>query len=227
MFYLHDCFFARMLLSKMTVAEQHGVTPDITADSTVQSESYWRHEQDITADIVRQMHHLCRESVAGDEISTYQNSLLFHWCDTSLEFPNLFVTIAPAEWKFPMHCSAQAYYPDRGHDMAAFSAIHMYQLVRDTMEAMLNESNSRWFTKVFHYIIRLEYQQRGTIHFHIAIWCIPKHPTSHYIGRTGMTMRDKVNQYGKELQETSPFHAYLESLFESHVDVQWTTGRLN
>ena len=38
------------------------------------------------------------------------------------------------------------------------------------MEALLTETNSQWFTEVFHYIIRLEYQQRGTIHFHIAIW---------------------------------------------------------
>ena len=67
-FYLHDVFFARMLLSKMTVADNHGVTPDITADSSIQSESYWRHEQDIIADIVRQMYLLCRASVAGDEI---------------------------------------------------------------------------------------------------------------------------------------------------------------
>ena len=28
-------------------------------------------------------------------------------------------------------------------------------------------------------------------------------------------------------QDTSPFHAYLEQLFSCHVDVQWTTGRLN
>ena len=75
-FYLHDVFFARMLLSKMTVAEQHGVTPDITADSSIQSESYWRHEQNITADIVRQMFRLCRESAPGDEIHRYQHSLL-------------------------------------------------------------------------------------------------------------------------------------------------------
>ena len=143
MFYLDDVFFARMFLSKMTVAEQHGVTPDITADSSIQSESYWRHEQDITADIVRQMFRLCRESAPGDEIHRYQNSLLFTNEDTSLDFPNLFITIAPAEWKLPMHCSAQAYYPDRGHDMACFSSIHMYQIIRDTMEAILNEPNSQ------------------------------------------------------------------------------------
>ena len=28
-------------------------------------------------------------------------------------------------------------------------------------------------------------------------------------------------------QATSPFHAYMEKLFNCHVDVQWTTGRLN
>ena len=27
--------------------------------------------------------------------------------------------------------------------------------------------------------------------------------------------------------KTSPFHAHLEELFRWHVDVQWTTGRLN
>ena len=224
LFYLHDVFFARMLLSKMTVADQHGVTPDSTADSVIQSESYWRHEQDITADIVRQMFLLCRQSAPGDEIDRYQNSLKFDEHDTSLEFPNLFITIAPAEWKFPMHCSAQSYYPDRGHDMACFSTIHMYFVIRGTMDAILNEPNSQWFTKVFHYIIRLEYQQRGTIHFHLAIWCIPKHLPSHYRGRTGSTMADRLK---RDHQDTSPFHAYLEQLFSCHIDVQWTTGRLN
>ena len=54
-FYLHDCFYARSLLSKFTVADNLGVTADITSDSMVVSESYWRHEQDITADLVRQL----------------------------------------------------------------------------------------------------------------------------------------------------------------------------
>ena len=37
-------------------------------------------------------------------------------------------------------------------------------------------------------------------------------------------MADKVE---RNQQDTSPFHAYLQELFQSHVDVQWTTGRLN
>ena len=100
----------------------------------------------------------------------------------------------------------------------------MYQIIRDTMEAIMQEKNSQWFTRVFHYVIRLEYQQRGTIHFHIAIWCIPKHLPSHYRGRTGSTMADRMK---RNHQDTSPFHAYLEQLFSCHIDVQWTTGRLN
>ena len=103
------------------------------------------------------MFRVCREAVPGDELHRYQKSLLFTDEDTSLEFPNLFITTAQAEWKFPMHCSAQAYYPDRGHEAACFSSIHMYKAIRSTMEAILKEPNSQWFTKVLHYVIRLEY----------------------------------------------------------------------
>ena len=69
----------------------------------------------------------------------------------------------------------------------------------------------------------MEYQDRGTLHFHIAIWCIPKHAPTHYIGRTGL----KLDERTKWRQTTSPFHAYLEHLFKCHVDVQWTHGRVN
>ena len=59
-FFLYDCILARGILSKFTVADSKGVTPDVTADNSVISDSYWRHEQDITADLIRQMDRLCR-----------------------------------------------------------------------------------------------------------------------------------------------------------------------
>ena len=37
-------------------------------------------------------------------------------------------------------------------------------------------------------------------------------------------MHDRVH---RNQQATLPFHAYLENLFSCHIDVQWTTGRLN
>ena len=62
------------------------------------------------------------------------------------------------------------------------------------------------------------------MHFHIAIWTILKRHPRDYVGRTG--------GYGGEgrpgQKTTSEFHTYLENLFNKcHVDVQWTTGRLN
>ena len=75
-----------------------------------------------------------------------------------------------------MHCSAQEYYgkehfSSRAPDTTALATIHMCVTIKDTIEAILNDKNSEWFKKVFHYVIRLEYQQRGTIHFHVAVWC--------------------------------------------------------
>ena len=215
-FYLYDVAMARMLTTKMNLAAKKGYTADVVSDSNVVSDSYWKHEQDYTADLVRQMDYRCRTAVPGDPIYVYQHSFAFHGIDTSLAFPNLFWTIAPSEWKFPMHGIYDEYYPDRGHDVGAMAALHMYNCIQDAILKLVTEKNSQWFTQVLHYLIRLEYQDRGTIHFHVAVWAILKYPPSHYVGRTG----------GKE-PKTSPFHAHLEELFRCHVDVQWTTGRLN
>jgi len=70
---------------------------------------------------------------------------------------------------------------------------------------------------VFHYLIRLEYQERGTLHFHIATWTILKRHPNHYIGRNGgYGATAKLGQ-----QKTSEFHSYLEGLFDQcRVDVQ-------
>ena len=226
-FFLYDRFLCKSLFAKSTVADNRGVTADVTGASTVISDSYWRSEQDYTADVVRQMARRCREANEGDPIWQYQqSSSMFDDpdMDKSLAFPNLFITIAPAEWLFPQHCSAMGYYPTRGHDVAGFASLHMYSSIRDTILALLQETNSRWFRHVFHYLIRLEYQERGTLHFHIAVWAILKRSPSSYIGRTGgYGRKGKLGQ-----RTTSEFHSYLESLFNKcHIDVQWTTGRLN
>ena len=89
-------------MQKYTVAENRGVTPDITADGLVLSESYWRHEQDIIADLVRQMEQLAKNAVEGDDIWTYQNrhGPMFDGVDIGLSFPNFFITISPLSGAF-------------------------------------------------------------------------------------------------------------------------------
>jgi len=49
---LHDRFLATTLCAKSTVAGNKGLTADITGQSTIISDSYWRAEQYYTADIV-------------------------------------------------------------------------------------------------------------------------------------------------------------------------------
>ena len=65
---------------------------------------------------------------------------------------------------------------------------------------------------VFEYCIRIEFQSRCTIHFHIALWAILGMPKDRLIGRSGKIASELVK--------------FLE-LFNSSVDVQVGSGYLN
>ena len=87
------------------VAEQRGFSAEIATDHYQDSESYWRHEQDIGCDMVRQMHHHC---AMGDQSDDAMAQKIYDFCHKglrpeteSLAFPNYFITTAPAEWLFP------------------------------------------------------------------------------------------------------------------------------
>ena len=71
-------------MSTLHYAEQKKVTGDVIADNQSNSESYWRHEQDILCDVVRQ-----RAVAANGGLKN---------C-----FPNVFITITAAEWEILLH----------------------------------------------------------------------------------------------------------------------------
>ena len=104
MFLLHDVHFAKQIMTKLTMAETKNITPDVMAAGMTHSESYWRHEQEVTADMVRQMDAYCRTDAD-----------LLDYCAGDLQeqkhlaFPNLFITIAPGEWKMAMHMSTKIF----------------------------------------------------------------------------------------------------------------------
>ena len=54
-FLMYDIAKARQVVALCNVAERQGVTADVVSLSSVGSESYWRHEQDILSDVVRIM----------------------------------------------------------------------------------------------------------------------------------------------------------------------------
>ena len=81
-------------------------------------------------------------------------------------FPNLFITIAPAEWKFPRPYFLQPYV-DCIFASAYIMALHMYYLVRCLLMFLFNRHGHRFFV-VYEWVVKTEYQGRGAPHWHIA-----------------------------------------------------------
>ena len=90
---VYDLAKAKQILSICNVAEKQELSAEVTNDHYVGSEAYWRHEQDILADMVRIMRDRHQPEAGYPEL-----------VDLSLEHevlycPNVFITIAPGEEK--------------------------------------------------------------------------------------------------------------------------------
>ena len=126
-------------------------------------------------------------------------------------FPNLFITIAPAEWKFGRPYFLHAY---RGCVFAGAYAmsIHMYEVTRCIWRFLSDSFGHRWFT-VLEWVMKTEYQGRGTLHWHIAAWVLCAVLLSELAGRSG--------------ERKSEFVAFLEGVLQAQIDVQVGNGRLS
>ncbi len=119
-------------------------------------------------------------------------------------FPNLFVTIAPAEWKFFRPYFLEPY----GNCVFAGSylmALHMYYLVRCVWLFLACEGGHK-FVHVYEWVMRTEYQGRCTPHWHIAAWVLCCGVFRDLVGRT------------KE-DHKSAFVRFLALVFQCEIDV--------
>ena len=126
-------------------------------------------------------------------------------------FPNLFITIAPAEWKFGRPYFLQAY----KHCVFAGSyamSLHMYEVTRSIWRFLCSEFGSRFF-EVLEWVLKTEYQGRGTPRWHIAAWVLCSMCLHMLAGRSG--------------GQQSEFVQFLEIVFQAAIDVQVGNGRLN
>jgi len=177
-------------------------------DNYAGSESYWRHEQDISADMLRQMRLRCDDPA---------EEVLYNYCHTlgteqHLWAPNFFITIAPAEWKVQMPTFLEDLFKaDKISEASGMVALHFYHILHVLMKEVLLPGN--FFEHVFHYCIRTEFQGRGTVHIHVAVWAIARR--GHYLeGRSGS-------------YHDSPLVRFLEHcLGGSSIDVQLGSGWL-
>ena len=72
----------------------------------------------------------------------------------------------------------------------------------------------RWFL-VYEWVMKTEYQGRGTPHWHIAAWVL--------VG-TGCALHLLAGRSGGQKSE---FVCFLEVVFQAQIDVQVGNGRLN
>ena len=143
-------------------------------------------------------------------ISRTLSSILVHEC----AFPNVFITIAPAEWRFPLPYFLLSYYMNYAAGCYLI-AIHMYLAVQRIIQYFLcSKFGNKWF-KVYEYAIKTEYQCRGTPHWHMALWVVS------YIGDLEQ-LRGRI----KEMVD-SPLFKFLYACFGCSVDIQIGNGRLN
>ena len=91
-------------------------------------------------------------------------------------------------------------------------ALHIYHVLMVSLKEILKEG--KWFSSVFHYCIPVEFQGRGTIHVHVAVW---------EIAQVGMDLEGRTGEY-----YPGEFVNYLLSLFGGcKVDVQLGSRWLN
>ena len=213
-FLINDIAMARRLTSAIKVSETRGFSAEVATDHYTDSEAYWRHEQNISCDMVRQMarwSEVPSTDPMGKKIYEFCNDPLGK---KSMAFPNYFITIAPVEWLFPLPAWLDDLVANgRLSDVSGMVALHIYHVLLVALKEILQPGE--WFDEVFHYCMRIEFQGRGTVHIHIALWAIAK---------AGLQLEGRnTGDY-----DTSPFVNFLSSLFGGcKVDVQLGSGWLN
>ena len=98
-FFLYEKHLANKFFHAQVRAHKMGVTADVLMRDSQSSAGYWEVVQDSLADLVRVMLRRCFDQ---EEYPTlYQHCRSLRGEVWLCAFPNLFITIAPAEWKFP------------------------------------------------------------------------------------------------------------------------------
>ena len=194
---IHDVSLARQLQGISTKAAELKMAPD-ALPKTQNFANFWMDEKEKLEDMCRQH---------GD-------------------MPNLFFTVAPAEWKYPTHCAMpgwrkqHAQGPDSLSGGQVIMALHMYHTLDEIIRSLLTERDicrqRIGIADVHDFCLRFEYQGRGTIHVHVVAWVTLVHgpfpdPAARLSGKTGEA-------------HTSRLVTYLESVFNASVDVQCGRG---
>ena len=113
---LHDIALAKQISSVVAVAKDKGIAPDEAANHMQNFGAFWVRETHKLEDICRQR-----------------------------GLPNLFWTVAPAEWKFPLHEGMFYGHKKMGtlEDRIALLTVHMYHVLSELIEEVILPKGER------------------------------------------------------------------------------------
>ena len=141
-FFLYEKNNAGKFFSAHVRAKRMGVAADVLTRDSQTSTGYWEVQKDASSDVVRIMLDRCFDED--------QYPLLYKHCRNLrgelwlAAFPNVFITIAPAEWRFP-----RPYFLDPYINClfagAYCLALHMYYLVRCILRLLCSKGGNRFF----------------------------------------------------------------------------------
>ena len=191
--FLYDVSLARTLTSVVSLAKDKKMAPETFASDMAAFEMYWHRQTQLLEDVCRQ----------------------------AARLPELFFTLAPAEWKFPLH--EGVLFAERDEDLSPLQlllTLHLYNSLQAVLRRLLFENGDALekcgIKEVEHWCMRFEFQKRGTIHVHVICWYKPlqgRHPAE-LTGRSGE-------------QSSSPLLQLLDQIFRCSVDVQGGRCRHN
>ena len=210
-FFLFDVSRARSFYNHCIVAKRKQIDVACTVRNESMSEQYWLRERDLCADLVRQMHDRSCRLLPGHPV-------VYEHCKNSVDqellaFPNVFVTLTFAEWSFPAPAWMRSHLSSMPEGSGVHT-LHIYELVVGVLKQLLDGKDTPFWKSIVEHVLRVEFQGRGTLHFHLALWVVPKGPLEDF-------------EHGKRREHRSDFGAYLEGLFEADVDVVTGSGFLN
>ncbi|CAK0903536.1 unnamed protein product [Prorocentrum cordatum] len=214
---LYDIALARQLSSLVAIAKQQRVAPDEAAGEMQNFSGFWQWEREKLEDVCRQM----------AEHPEYLPATESEW---KRGLPNVFMTIAPAEWKTLLHDGMFARVREASDltELQPALTLHLYHTITTLFEKVVLASPSECgFKRVFQYVLRIEFQGRGTLHVHVLAWVEFDTKANIFGCAPSMTGRSPGGTDPGIVPEDPRPLRFLEKLFAGSADAQCNNGHHN
>ena len=192
---MYDICMARTISSVVAIAIQKKVAAEQIASDMDMFDGYWAQQ-------LRKLEDICRQEF--ERTASREKSL-----------PNVFFTIAPGEWRFPLHDGIFA--EDSLSNQQSLVTLHLYHAILRMLDIHFFKDGISLqkvgIESIRQHSLRFEFQSRGTLHVHVILWCdlLPGCNAIDLTAKTGGPVR-------------TAFVEVLESIFKSSVDVQCGDG---